>query len=262
MFYKFGLQYFRYMQHYYAYRIFLNQDKYLLNFKNKKEAFLELLQNLKVTNAKFFDYGEHHIIFKEQRGENIYILQLAKKQNFEKPILEKGKIEEIIDVQYPNIHIVVHFEKQLVLIQKNTTVFQDLNAVKLKIVKFFTEQMTANNVICNLSEITDQREFWEQVTDMDVVQKVELEYEPPNFFGGRKTVDKLVKDVHEETNFEKFKIYLQNKVEGLRFTKDNFKEHIQRISQGAGNYVIQGLKDGVEVGDKEVFKTSYTRRNS
>lgn len=242
------------MEHFYAYRVFLNQDKTLLTFKNKEETFLDVINKIKSSNVYFHDYGEHILIFQKQKGENIYIFQLAKKQNFDKPTLEGGKIEDIVDVQYPYIYLIIHYKKQLILVQKNTKVFQDINAVKVKLSKFFTEQMIQNGVHCNLSEITDHREFWEQVESMDVIQKVELEYTPPNFFGGKKAADRLVKDVHDDTNFEKFKIFLQNKLEGLKFSKETFKEHIQRISQGAGNYVIQGLKDGVDIVIKKVSK--------
>jgi putative NIF3 family GTP cyclohydrolase 1 type 2 len=121
-----------------------------------------------------------------------------------------------------------------------------MDAIKDKLVKVFTEEMFQDSVYCNLSEITDHRDFWEQIKDFDSVQKVELEYEPPNFFGGKNVADRLIKDVHEETNFDKFKIILRNKKEGLRFHYEDFKEHIQRISQGAGNYIIEGIKDGVD----------------
>lgn len=246
------------MKHFYAYRIFLNQvipkhSQVLLEFKTKKEAFLDFFLKVeKERSIKFNDYGENLIIFEKKLGENIIILKLAKKQPFDKPILEEGRIEDIKDVRYPNIFFLVHLQKQIVLVEKNTTVFQTMEAVKDKLTKVFTEEMFKDSVFCNLSEITDQRDFWEQIEDFEIVQRVELEYEPPNFFGGKKAADKLVKDVYEETNFDKFKIILRNKREGLKFQYDVFKEHIQRISQGAGNYIIEGIKDG--------FQTIFTKR--
>lgn len=236
------------MEHFYAYRIFLNQNKkeqLELNFKNKKETFVEVLNEIQRKTIAFQDYGEHYMIFNQKKGENIYILQLAKKHQFAKHILEKGKIEDILDEHFPNIYLIIHIEKQLILIQKNTVVFQTLDGVKSKIAKFFTEQMIENGVHCALSEITDHRGFWEQIKEFDSIQKVDFEYSPPNFFGGKNAADKLVKDVYEETNFEKFKITLQNKLNGLKFRPKDFKEHILRLSQGAGDYVITGVKNGV-----------------
>ncbi|MBP1223150.1 hypothetical protein [Flavobacterium sp. 1355] len=238
------------MKHFYAYRIFLNQipnKQVLIEFRSKKESFIDFFIRIQDQQTiKFNDYGEHVIIFEKKLGEDIYLLKLAKKQQFDKPTLEDGKIEDVKDVRYPNIYFLVHLNKQIILIEKNTTVFQTMDAVKDKLVKVLTEEMLQDRVYCNLSEITDHRDFWEQINDLDSVQKVELEYEPPNFFGGKNVADKLVKDVHEETNFDKFKIILRNKKEGLRFQYEDFKEHIQRISQGAGNYIIEGLKDGAD----------------
>ncbi|WP_394775866.1 hypothetical protein [Flavobacterium sp.] len=239
------------MKHFYAYRIFLNQDipnsQIKFEFKSKKDSLIDLFQKIENEQTiKFNDYGEHVLIFENKLGENIYLIKLAKKQQFDKPTLEHGKIEDIKDVRYPNIYFIVHLEKQIILIEKNTTVFQTIESVKDKLTKVFTEEMLQDSVYCNLSEITNHRDFWQQIEDFDIVQKVELEYEPPNFFGGKNMADRLVKDVYEETNFDKFKIVLRNKKEGLKFQYENFKEHIQRISQGAGNYIIEGIKDGVD----------------
>lgn len=234
------------MQYFYAYRIFLT-PRSPINFKKKEESFREALESIKRETLTFKDHGEHLVIFKQQKGDNIFIYQLAKKQKFEKTVFEEGKLEDTIDIHYPNVHLIIHFSRQLILIEKNTSIFQELHAVQTKVAKFLSDQMVQDDVKCSLFEITDKREFWEQVDDLDTVQKVVLDYAPPNFFRGSKAADELIRDVHEETNFQKFRIYLQNKYDGLRFNRINFQDHIQRLSQGAGDYLVEGLKDGIRV---------------
>jgi len=135
---------------------------------------------------------------------------------------------------------------QIALIQKSTNVFQTLDSVKSKLERFLAEKMVSDRVTCSLIEITDQRDFWVKLDEFDIVEKVEMEYAPPNFFGGKKAVDRITKEVQEETNYEKFKIILENKYNGLRFGFETFKEHIQRLSGGAGDFMVTGLKNGVK----------------
>lgn len=232
---------------YFAYRIFLNQQMGELVFKPKEDVFINAFELIKEQKRnEFQDYGREHILYYiKGLGRDIHIMQLARKHVYTKPIAGERKIEEVSDVDYPNIYLIFHVKYQIVLIQKDTSVFQDLDAVKGKIQRFLVDKMGNYGVVASLIEITDQRDFWTKLDEIDFIDTVELEYAPPNFFGGKNSVDKITKEVQEETNYEKFKIILQNKYEGLKFGYDTFKEHIQRLSSGAGDFVIKGLKDGV-----------------
>ena len=57
---------------------------------------------------------------------------------------------------------------------------------------------------------------------------------------------KMIKDVHDETNYDKFKVSLQNKLNGLKFQYSDFNEHISRLASGAGKYIVKGIKEGLE----------------
>ncbi|WP_046759319.1 hypothetical protein [Kordia jejudonensis] len=232
---------------YYAYRVFLRQVEWQLKFKTKEEAYIEAFDKIKEKGKiQFFDWGNEHIIYYiKSLGRDIHVLQLARKHVFQKPIAGDKKIEKVSDVDYPFIYLIFHVKYQIVLVQKNTAVFQELDAVKAKIERFFIERMGNHSVGCSLIEITDKRDFWAKLEEMDVIEKVTMTYAPPNFFGGKKSVDKITKEVQEETNYEKFKIILENKVQGLKFGYETFKDHIQRLSSGAGDFIVNGLVDGV-----------------
>ena len=232
---------------YFAYRIFLNQQIGEFPFRNKEDVFYEAIDEIKENHKnEFTDWGNEHILYHIKTfGRDIHLLQLARKHKYKKPVAGDLKIEQVSDVDYPFIYLFLHVKHQIILIQKDTAVFQDMDAVKSKLERFLIDQMAAHAIKASLIEITDQRDFWTKLNELDFIEKVELSYEPPNFFGGKNRVDKITKEVQEETNYEKFQIILQNKYQGLKFGFETFKEHIQRLSSGAGDFVIKGLIDGV-----------------
>jgi hypothetical protein len=74
------------MKHFYAYRIFLNQEipnnQVKIEFRSKKESFIDFFLRLQEQKSvKFNEYGEHVIIFENKLGEDIYLLKLAKSNN-------------------------------------------------------------------------------------------------------------------------------------------------------------------------------------
>ena len=242
------------MSEYYAYRIFLNEyisNQEKLFPQTKEESFKSLFEQVQESiRIEFNDWGISHIIFHYKRlSEEIVIWQFARKQDFIKHVPSKERIENISDQQYPYIFIVFHLRFQIALIEKNTSVFQDIDAVKSKLSRFFAERLP-NNISVSFNEISEQKEFWERVKEFDMIEEINLEYNPPNFFRGQNAVDKLVKEAHEETNYETFIIYFKNKVTGLKFQYDVFKEHIQRLSSGAGKYIIEGIKEAQDDFDK------------
>lgn len=238
------------MSTFFAYRVFMRlpAQKNLFEVKKKEEHFKDLFFELKDNHkAKFSHFGsELYMYFVKCVDENIHIWHLAKKQEFVKPMAGDEHIEKVKDEQYPFLHLIFDIKNQIVLIEKNTTVFQQIDTVKNKVETYINICLAKFEITASLIEITDKREFWNKINDFDIVTEIELDYNPPNFFGTHKSADKLVKDVHEETNFEKFRIYLQNKVEGLNFKRKSFGEHISRLSSGAGRYVIKGVVDGFD----------------
>ena len=172
---------------YFAYRIFSNQHPGEFEFKQKEEVFIEAFDSImKIKKNEFKDHGHDYILYYiKGLGRDIHVLQLARKHIYKKPIAGERKIEEVQDVDYPNIYLIFHLKYQLVLIQKDTSVFQDLDAVSVKLQRFFVDKMSANAVVASFIKITDQRDFWTKLEELEFIEKVELVYAPPNFFGGK-----------------------------------------------------------------------------
>ncbi len=236
------------MSKFFAYRIFMNEDPQtdLFDTRKKEEKFKSVFIDLKDNHkAQFFHFGRKYMYYVNNLNEDIHIWHLAKRQEFVKPVEGKEHIEQVKDEKTPFIYLIFNVSRQLVLLENNTTVFQDIETVNNTLTTYLNISLEKFRIECKLNPITDTREVWSKISEFEVVEKIEFDYSPPNFFGTHKDADKLVSDVHEVTGFEKFKILLQNKRNGLIFHKKVFQDHISRLASGAGEYVIQGLIDGV-----------------
>lgn len=218
--------------------------------RTKEERFYSVFDQIfNEKHISFLDWNlRHHVYHYRTINNDISIWQLAKEQEYEKPMPGEEKIENVFDVKSPFVFLIFHKTRQLVLIEHNSSVFSKLDTTKAKLERFFSqnENIASGSISVSLIEISDQREFWVQAEELDFVEQVEFDYNPPNFFRGEREVDRLVKDVHEETNFKKFKIFLQNKYDGLLFKAGTFADHISRLAAGAGTFVVKGFKNGVE----------------
>lgn len=231
---------------YYSYRIFLTEPLQGHLFGPKEVSFRKIFERMEKSSVVFLDYSEHIIYHYKKIGDSFIIWQFSKRQDFEKPVAKENGIEVVFDFKHPFIYLVFDIKRQIVLIQYDSSVFQKLESSKSKLEKFLNDLLSPEKIAVTITEISDQREFWTKVEEMDVINDVTLEYNPPNFFHGENAVDELVDEVHKETNYQKFSIFLQNKLEGLTFKIDTFKNHISRLSSGAGQYIIRGFKDGIE----------------
>lgn len=222
----------------------------------KEDLFRSVFTDLVAKNKAEFDhYGTRHVIFSyKELGQDVFIWQLARVQQYEKPMAGEEKIEKVADIRYPFIHVIFHVSRQLALVEYNSAVFNDMESVKNKLEKYLNQHVYPARVSVNLHEVTDNREFWTKVAEMDVIQDVTLEFAPPNLWGGEKEVDRLIKDAHEQTNFDKFKLVFQNKIQGLIFNAKTFGEQIYRLGKGGGEYIISGLKDGLPYVLKSIAK--------
>ena len=168
------------MSTYYAYRVFLNKAPQINLFDNrsKEEHYLNIFTQLEENHrAQFTDYGaELFIYFHKRINDKIIICHLAKKQEYEKPLAEADHIERTTDIKYPFVHLVFHIKRQIVLIEKNTTAFQQIETVQNKVEKYLNIGLAQASITASLGEISDNREFWSKVSKFDMVEDIEFDY--------------------------------------------------------------------------------------
>lgn len=239
------------MSWYVAHRIFLNKirNSELFDVETKEAVFSRIVLELFTNSPRSFeDYGVEHILAGYKEIDNqIYVFQLVKPRSFDKPILGARIVETTKDLMHPFINIIIDVPRQILLVETDTTIFQKPEVIPGRVAVFLTEQMTQHGILCSASEISDGKEFWDKIQELDSVEDVMLEFNAPNFFGSENEVDKMVNETYDETNFHKMKIVLKNKITGLKFYYERFHKHIQRLSEGAGKYVIQGYKGSVKI---------------
>ncbi|MBO0950703.1 hypothetical protein [Fibrella forsythiae] len=251
------------MANYSAYRILLSQPDQLQIGRERRsktqllnDTIKELSGELKVS----FFRGEKRYIFYYVRRiiGTIHLFELAREDTVREPKEGDRGTEEVELTITPFIYFIIDVTKQVVLIQKKTSVFHDTDSAANRIAEFFENQLSNDLVIAQLHPIVRADNFWEEIKEAKEVHSLELDIAPPNFFGTRFKSNIDIKAAHEETNFTKFKIYLSNKYGDLRIAQENFQDLIQTLASGAGDYVA----DLVDKFGRRITLTNATRKRS
>jgi len=236
------------MSYYYAYRAFIRSAPGLSVFtETKEELYKSAIQRLISDRRSDIKYhGLAYVLYKKEVTEDIHLFQVAKEQNFIKPKMEGDRIKEDSDIRHPYVHFLSSYKHQLILIEHNSEIFSEVKTTSVRIEKLINTHLAYYNLSVSLNEINDFQELEREISEYDIIEKIDMDYSPPNFFRGAKKMDDFVRDSHEDTNFESLKIVFANKIEGLAVNSSVAATYLKRLASGAGSYAITGIKDAVK----------------
>lgn len=238
------------MASYYAYRVFLNDtnDRGIASiFREQKEIMfanvVKDLQKRKKVRGSYF--GQYYILYKESLTNDIHILQVAKSKNLTLPIIEENSITEKTETHNPYVNILLSLDFQVLLVQHDTTVFNDVETTVERLKKHLNYKMNPDNIFVNINPISDLNKLEDELFRFEKISKIDLEYDAPNLFGASEEFDKLRKEIHDKTGFEKFKLTLSNRFTGLN-VMSNALPFFKHLVKGGGRYIITGILDGLK----------------
>lgn len=232
------------MTNYYAYRISLiqpTQYELFVKEKTKYELINQVIATLQSSIKRNFSNSEKRylVYYKRRIDGTIYLLQLARENIIIEPIEGDEGIEEKEAIVFPYIYVILDIDKQIVLIQNKTQVFSTTDISSNRIADFFEYELRDENIVVKLESIASAEDVWKKISEAKHIYELDLDVNPPNFFGSRFKSNIDIKEAHEETNFTKFKIIIRNKFGQLRVARDDFQDIIQTLASGAGNFVIE-----------------------
>ncbi len=238
------------MDEYYAYRIFLIDSDQSVIFSDdvtKKERLLKLFEQIEEKNkVEFIDKNKRYLFcFFKRYSDKFYIIQFAKEQSYFKPSEGEKIIENIEDLKYPFIYLIIDISRQIILIQYKTTVFKDLDIPKVKIENFLSRKFKSYGISVKIQEISSEITFWEQLKEFDEIFTFDITLSGPNLFGARYQASKFVQDLHENYNSDEFNIKLKNALGKLKLLKENVSDYIKLANAGAGRFVVEVAKKGI-----------------
>lgn len=236
---------------YNAYRIFITQseDQPSLFDGNvdKVQAFKDILERIKSKDKdSFIIYNAiHYLIFKKMINNNIYLFTFVKEERTNTPKLIGNDIQIISDYRHPNHQVFIDIETQILLIDSHTAAFDEMETAIDRLRYYFQKsinKISNANFNIRVNQIFENKEFWKEVSESEKIYSLELIFNEPNLFGGDKEASAFVKEVHQQTDFNEFRIEIYNRKGNLNLIKKNFADWINLIASGAGKFRMRVLQ--------------------
>jgi len=233
--------------------------------KSKKEVVQKLKSNLQ-TQVKISEKYKHRkylLYFIEELAEDLYLLKLARKRDFNKYQEGDNDIETVEDTEYPFVYVIIDFNKQIILIQKKAAVFQNISTAQNILQALINKTVDFGQYIFTVDEISYRAMFWKLVAQSSKIYSMQLNLRAPNLFGNRYEANEFLKEEQEISNAAEVNIELKNEQGNLLIREERVGTYIDYIAAGGGSYRLKFMEAG-EVktkSSKDNIKTAYLAEN-
>lgn len=216
-----------------------------LNIKNKNQIVIDFFKRIKIQKEIFTAYDRRNIIYySNEIAKDIHLFKLAKET---KRILhEEGDtdVTPLEESDYPFLYLIIDFERQIFLIQKNTSVFKDVSTVKNRIENLLKEKLENFDYRILFEEITNESVFWDYIDESSAIYELNLKLNSPNLFGGFIESEELLKKINSLFNNTSTDIKFKNEKGKLKVIKKNIQGFIKYITGGGGEWELRSNFSG------------------
>jgi len=222
--------------------------------KSKEELMREIVYSLNINTKTEWAKGfKRYLIYGFQKKNNFFILKYARESN------EKIYVEGESDIEVKGIketkfvYLIIDIEHQVILIERNTSVFSSVKSAINILSDYFREKMREFDYVVNIYPLVSKKSFWNYVEEADEIFELSLLLNAPNMpFLGDSDTRSVLQKIKDTTNNEEFEVGLRNKEGGLKVVEDTLGTWINYIREVGGKYMIKFKKNGIEQ-----KKTSY-----
>lgn len=227
---------------YHLYRYFIINNKQVsltdittdITREDIEKKFLEIFNNEKIkhnTNSK--DY----ILYPIDSYENkLFICKLSKETKITLHREGDKDIDTDEESDYPYVYIIINTENQIILIQKNTSVFEDTLSAKNRLTEILQKFVREYNYTINIDSIADKEQFWTAVSKAKKLYSLNLRLSAPNLFGARVKANEFMKEQKEEYNLSLLEVKMNNLEGNLCLSKENLDDFVEYATEGGGGY--------------------------
>ena len=200
---------------------------------------------------------KHLLIFNRQLSNEIFVCKFS--METKKTIFKEGEtdIENIDEIDYPFIYVIIDTQHQIVLIELKTSVFSSLNTAKEKLKKCFEQGFELHGFEVMFEEIADSSTFWTFVDNATGIYEVAFTLNSPNLFGGYNDTNHMLRDISETYNNNETTLKINSKKARLvNIKKENrqLKDAVEYASGGGGEWTLTvATKDA----KKKTFKSKH-----
>ena len=222
--------------------------------KSKEELMKEIVYSLNVnTKTEWLKGSKRYLIYGFQKKNDFFILKYARESN-EKIYVEGESDIEIKGIKETKfVYLIIDVKHQVILIERNTTVFSSVRSAINILSDYFREKMREYDYVVNIYPLVSKKSFWNYIEEADEIYELNLLLNAPNMpFLGDSDTRSVLQKIKDTTNNEEFEIGLRNKEGNLQVIQETLGTWINYIREVGGKYIIKFKKNGIEQ-----RKTSY-----
>lgn len=215
--------------------------------KSKEELMTDIISNLALNTKSEWTKGIKRFLFYGfQHKDDIYIIKFARETN-ENIYIEGDddiEIRGIKEAKY--VYLIVDTKHQIVLIEKNVSVFQHIESSVNILADYFRSQMRNFDYVVNIYPLVSKKKFWNYVDSAEEIYELSLEMNAPNMalFGNSDTRN-VLQQIKETTNNEVFDISFKNKEGQLKVLREALGGYIDYVREVGGKYLLKFKRNGI-----------------
>lgn len=230
-----------------AYRYFIVPNEQLSLFDEVEEKrktaiqcfFSDLIQKKK--QSWEINGRKYLLIFNCQLSDMVYICKFSMETKKTIFVESDFDIENIAEVDYPFIYVIIDTRRQIVLFELKTSAFSSLNVAKDKLKTCFEIIFSPHGFEVLFEEIVDSNTFWTFVNDSQGIYEVSMKLNSPNLFGGFNDTNDMLKDISKTYNNNQTMIRISaNKPNLTNINQNNkaLKDAVEYASGGGGEWTL------------------------
>ena len=203
---------------------------------------------------------KHLLVFNRQVSFSVFICKFSMETKKTIFIESESDIENIDEVDYPFIYVIIDTSHQIVLFELKPSVFSSLNVSKDKLKICFEKIFSLYGFEVLFEEITDSNTFWTFVNDSHGIYEISMTLNSPNLFGGFNNTNEMLKEVQETYNNSQTTIKLTSKKSILRRIEPDNKplaDAVEYVSGGGGEWLLTVASKS---GERKKYKSKHNVR--
>jgi hypothetical protein len=239
-------------------------------FKPKFEGTpIELAEKLLVDNPRYSPKKKRGFVglilggFRFGTDGRLLSAKLGKAKEVKLPDYDKDKID-FLDKKgtlYPHVYLFWDREEQVILIERDTSVFWNYETVLKSIEDYLNTLLAEYELRVFVEPLTEKTDFWKAIRTYKYLYGVNFELHMPNFFGKTQQAIREILEMHKDRyNATGVLTQISNPDGGLEIPEDDpqINTNLEWITKGGGSWSIRGKK---AEGKKKVKITSTRSQN-
>ncbi|HEY4787164.1 MAG TPA: hypothetical protein VIH57_13995 [Bacteroidales bacterium] len=234
--------------------------------KSKEELMTDMIRNLALNTKTEYTKGNKRFLFYgfQEKGDT-YIIKFARETD-EKIYIEGEsdiEIKEIKEAKF--VYLIIDTKHQIILLERNVSVFQQIEATINVLADFFRNQMRQFDYVVNIYPLVSKRKFWSYVESAEEIYELSLEMNAPNLFFGNSDTRDILQEIKNTTNNEVFDISFKNKEGKLKIIREALGGYIDYVRDVGGKYLLKFKRNGIretKTSETDTAKTYIERKKS